>query len=332
MKNGVKNVLDVISKGGDMITDVAKKGENLLVGAVATLGLDLYSVGLHKGFLNIYLSTRIQMHRIVRKELMRSPAPVYVTGHSMGGACASLATLDISINTLPRVKAYLESTEVHKNTQIPITMYNFGSPRVGDKAYRKLYNSTCPASFRVVCDGDVVTGVPKNLQGFKHACTQILIDANALGNIIIDPSFVERWLRLRKGISVKAHLMQTYRSGLEAVIRCTTLVRAMAKQVEDGKKTKDELVRDLMNLANEGRILDADTSSSLFPKIEEEHSVESPVHAEEDVKYPRSSLESPRNSEIENGGEKRNSLRSSSHRGSRGSIDFVNSVSMGSFG
>jgi len=231
-KGAVTNLLDAIGTGGDKIVDAFKSGGDALLGAAAAVGIDLktQTVGLHRGFLAIYMSMREGMHAIIRRELKENPGDLYITGHSMGGACASLCALDLTLNTLPRVRAFLDSKKHF--AEIKVIMYNFGSPRVGDRNFRKLYNRTCPTCFRVVVDGDVVTGVPKNWMGFKHACVQVLVDPDGFGNMIIGPSFVERWLRLRKGFSVAAHLMSSYRDGLTSVVRTTKLVRELASKFE----------------------------------------------------------------------------------------------------
>jgi predicted lipase len=54
---------------------------------------------------------RSYLHEIVRRELKRQPSAVYCTGHSLGGALATFAAVDISIHTIPRVNAYLRHQE-----------------------------------------------------------------------------------------------------------------------------------------------------------------------------------------------------------------------------
>ncbi|KAL6343079.1 hypothetical protein AAG906_017891 [Vitis piasezkii] len=53
---------------------------------------------------------------------------VYVTGHSLGGALATLLALELS------------SSQLAKRGVISVTMYNFGSPRVGNKRFAEVYN------------------------------------------------------------------------------------------------------------------------------------------------------------------------------------------------
>lgn len=63
------------------------------------------------GFYTAYLSVRPFIHEVLRTELKRFPTTVFFTGHSLGGALATLAALDVSLNTIPRVNAYLKHQE-----------------------------------------------------------------------------------------------------------------------------------------------------------------------------------------------------------------------------
>ena len=106
-----------------------------------------------------------------------------------------------------------QSSTTHKFIKkCKVLMYNFGSPRVGNRNFAQFYNRICPASYRVVVDGDIVTGLPPSK--YKHVGTQILIDSIGAGSIIIDPSFVEKWLRTTMKSSVAVHSLLVYRKGL----------------------------------------------------------------------------------------------------------------------
>jgi alpha-beta hydrolase superfamily lysophospholipase len=63
---------------------------------------------VRSGFWEAYSVVREFVHSTLRKELLASPHHVYFTGHSLGGALATLAALDTSIHTIPRVNAYFE--------------------------------------------------------------------------------------------------------------------------------------------------------------------------------------------------------------------------------
>lgn len=71
-----------------------------------------------------------------------SNAQIFVTGHSLGGALATLAACDIQ-----------RHTEFHH----PI-LYTFASPRVGDSAFAKLFEDL--SCFRIANSEDVVPTVP----------------------------------------------------------------------------------------------------------------------------------------------------------------------------
>ena len=69
-----------------------------------------------------------------------------------------------------------------------------------------------PNSFRVVVDGDLVTGLPPT-RGYRHVGTSVVVDSAGAGSIIIDPSFVESWLRIQSKSSVANHSLVMYRKG-----------------------------------------------------------------------------------------------------------------------
>ncbi|CAM9732160.1 unnamed protein product [Chrysoparadoxa australica] len=69
---------------------------------------------------------------------------IYVTGHSLGGALATLCAVDFA----DRFKAS------------KLTMYNFGSPRVGNSAFARLYNEKHAGAFRIVNDMDMIARLP----------------------------------------------------------------------------------------------------------------------------------------------------------------------------
>lgn len=64
---------------------------------------------VHSGFYEAYEVTREFVHRVLRRELSESPAAsVFFTGHSLGGAIATFAAMDVRLHTLPRVNAWLK--------------------------------------------------------------------------------------------------------------------------------------------------------------------------------------------------------------------------------
>ncbi|MFC4305068.1 lipase family protein [Cohnella boryungensis] len=96
----------------------------------------------HRGFSNIYHSARTGVMALL--EEISPNKTLYVTGHSLGGALATLCAIDVAANTRFR---------------FPVT-YTFGSPRVGDPAFAKAYDQKVGRSFRVHNRFDVVTHLP----------------------------------------------------------------------------------------------------------------------------------------------------------------------------
>lgn len=96
----------------------------------------------HKGFTDIYLSLREQIFQLLA--LIPPELPLFITGHSLGGALATLAAVDIATNTI---------------FSSPI-VYTFGAPRVGDPSFVKYYNYTVPIHWRIQNKYDIVPHLP----------------------------------------------------------------------------------------------------------------------------------------------------------------------------
>ncbi|BBH22205.1 lipase [Paenibacillus baekrokdamisoli] len=96
----------------------------------------------HRGFTEIYMSARDRVFKLLDK--LPNNKPLFITGHSLGGALAILATLDITVN---------------RNFNQIIT-YTYGSPRVGDPAFVQYYNASVPTSIRVQNEYDIVPHLP----------------------------------------------------------------------------------------------------------------------------------------------------------------------------
>jgi hypothetical protein len=103
--------------------------------------------------------------------------------------------------------------EIENEEDASVFVYTFGQPRLGNPTFSRMYNRRVPDSFRLVTDGDLVTGIPRGLFSmYKHAGIEVWVDE--YGNIIVSPSFVERAFRASSRTSIIAHKMATYRKGL----------------------------------------------------------------------------------------------------------------------
>ncbi|CAM9438289.1 unnamed protein product [Ectocarpus sp. 13 AM-2016] len=121
---------------------------------------------IHAGFRRAYVSVNGTLGAVLGSAMEGKPEDwhLYITGHSLGGALATLATLD-HCRRYPKAK---------------VTMYNFGSPRVGNKAFAELYDSFVGDSFRVVNNLDVVARMPRATMGgisldYQHAGRTVMV-------------------------------------------------------------------------------------------------------------------------------------------------------------
>jgi hypothetical protein len=104
----------------------------------------------------------------------------------------------------------------------PIAVYTFGQPRVGNKAFSRLYKQKVPHTFRVVNEGDVITTMPNLVfcgGMYKHSGLAVLLDEGMTGNILVGPTVVETVFRFHQvTANMVAHTMDRYRDCLECAL------------------------------------------------------------------------------------------------------------------
>ncbi|RZK99443.1 MAG: lipase family protein [Rubrivivax sp.] len=124
-----------------------------------TLGLQflrLHQPELHLGFRRALDSVWPQ----IDAELATLDCPIFYTGHSLGGALATLAAA----------------------RRVPRAVYNFGAPRVGNLAFARSVRHL--PVHRVVDDIDVVSMLPPALLGFAHVGQPVRLRASAGRNML----------------------------------------------------------------------------------------------------------------------------------------------------
>ena len=105
---------------------------------------------VHSGFKEAYLSVRQPLMEMIevagggQKKMEDENWRILCTGHSLGGALATLLCQDIS----------------RQYPQNRVSMYNFGAPRVGNSAFMQQYHRDNRDSFRLVNENDVVPRFP----------------------------------------------------------------------------------------------------------------------------------------------------------------------------
>lgn len=152
-------------------------------------------------------------------ELRTSQGNIYVTGHSLGGAVATIASLRLFFACLRgRISGKVGG------------LITFGSPRVGDREFvsnvNVLNQSQCNETSKIGIwrfrhRSDIVTILPPEMMGFCHAGRTVYIDKHK--NIKLDPWLWERfsdrmrWSAFRG--SVEDHFLHNYTRALQQHVK-----------------------------------------------------------------------------------------------------------------
>eukprot|EP00775_Hariotina_reticulata_P003437 gene3437-3709_t len=117
---------------------------------------------VHSGFLSAYDSIKPKVLKLVdtltSDATKERPWQIFVTGHSLGGALATLCAYDLA-------------------GRRSVTMYTYGAPRVGNKAFAGAFNERLQGrSWRITNTSDIVPSVPR-LMGYAHVSTGVRLNA-----------------------------------------------------------------------------------------------------------------------------------------------------------
>lgn len=102
------------------------------------------AIKVHSGFIEAYNSVREAMFKAAKETPHKQ---IIVTGHSLGAALATMCAVDIKYNLSDK----------------SVSVYTFGSPKVGNADFAKFYNKHVPQTYRVVNSVDVVPNLPPNI-------------------------------------------------------------------------------------------------------------------------------------------------------------------------
>jgi len=159
------------------------------------------SGSVHYGFSSAYADISM----IVEKSLADIKGlPIYITGHSIGGAIAIIAAQQLESIFEDQVAA----------------CYTFGCPRVGQMAYAESIKS---AVYRVVNAGDIVTSLPFMSMGYVHVGdVRYLAQDGSLyrGGLAANRmSLLGGALKMMLGQQVQNHSLDEYIRKLEKIAR-----------------------------------------------------------------------------------------------------------------
>eukprot|EP01135_Chromosphaera_perkinsii_P011923 Nk52_evm40s2531 gene=Nk52_evmTU40s2531 len=167
---------------------------------------------VHKGFWKAYCRLRKDILRVVFSRWGPEMGQVLLTGHSLGGALSTLLAYELQ--------------SVHR---IPVLMYVFGCPRVGNRPFAEAFDQLVPYCYRVCVDGDVITGLPAKFLGYKHVGHPVVVDN--FGNLMVSPAGPLEGSLSSSRRKFKCHRMTFYRHCINAALK---LDRRMGLLTYDG--------------------------------------------------------------------------------------------------
>lgn len=170
-----ENVLWIIFRGTDSVTDF--KTDMFFV----KKSIHQKNIRLHSGFLNSYLLYR----EFILKHINEEIDEINITGHSYGGAVAVICSIDI----------------VNENPQKMVETIVFGCPKVGNRAFSKIYNEMHRKTICVANGNDPIASLPPSIFGFRKVGKQFFIGK----------------MRIPFYYSFKNHAMNSYLSELDCV-------------------------------------------------------------------------------------------------------------------
>ena len=148
-----------------------------------------YPGRVHSGFANAVEEVLPSVQRLLPSS--SRTMPLWVTGHSLGGAMATLASVRLA-NAGYTVR----------------TVYTYGSPRVGDRLFRDFYHC---ANYRFVCGNDLVPHLPFHWC-YKHVGHPRLLDHE--GNLVEGKA---AWQAKKRALATHAKRIQRmHRRKIEA--------------------------------------------------------------------------------------------------------------------
>lgn len=111
-------------------------------------------IRVHAGFIAAYKSVRDKVHLVLQSH-EKEFDKVFVCGHSLGGALATLCAVDIQYNF----------------PQYLLEAWPTANPKVGNKAFVKSFNRRVPNCIRTYMRTDLVPELPPcwTKGGYKHA-------------------------------------------------------------------------------------------------------------------------------------------------------------------
>lgn len=117
---------------------------------------------VHTGFQNAWIEIGASVKAAIASAAKANPGyKIVSTGHSLGGAVATLAA------------AYLRADGN------AVDLYTYGSPRVGNEAFANFVSAQAGAEWRVTHGDDPVPRLPPIIFGYRHTTPEYWLDGGS---------------------------------------------------------------------------------------------------------------------------------------------------------
>lgn len=174
-------------------------------------------VRVHTGFFRAYKPIRERLFARVLELIRQKPRPVYITGHSLGGALAVMATAELANHDEALVRDSIAAC------------YTYGCPKAGDRSFDQYVKVPL---YRITNGVDLVPAVPPILTGYKHVGDTRYFGSVGSAPLRRAPNVVRKvWFtslgllqlwRTRQILNIADHAMTRYIEKLDAWIRYAT--------------------------------------------------------------------------------------------------------------
>lgn len=120
----------------------------------------------HRGFWQSWLDARTDVLRAITTATKSHPSyKITTTGHSLGGAIATLAAAHL------------------RNAGYPVTLYSFGAPRIGGSKISDYITNQAGGNYRVTHWNDPVPRLPPLPLGYVHISPEYYINRGNLQSV-----------------------------------------------------------------------------------------------------------------------------------------------------
>jgi len=198
---------------------IAIRGTKYLYDWMANFGIDKFQhpsgAKFHGGFFRAISSCFDPITRELTKLLGNHAVipPIYVAGHSLGGAMAAI------FNAVWRLRVsgeWLNGRSIAEHFASPTACYTFGMPRYGDATAVSLMKSP----FHFYNEDDIVPTVPPTILGFETCFSEYRLDGRSLENSKSREieKFGQWMISLASGRKISEHSMELYRERVGKLI------------------------------------------------------------------------------------------------------------------